>query len=89
MQVLGATTSRATANQEEGAPRPEAQAKADVAKVGRARAAVIKSMAGLEEHDRLIKGLMRARYRCTGYAFVTFDKLMTAQVVPAQRAHVL
>ena len=64
-----------------GAARPERQAKADVAKVGRARAAVIKSLARLEEHDKHIKGLMRARYRCTGYAFVTFDKLMTAQAV--------
>ena len=70
-----------------GAARPERQAKADVAKVGRARAAVIKSLARLEEHDRHIKGLMRARYRCTGYAFVTFDKLMTAQAAPHSTHH--
>ena len=88
-QVLG-VTSRASqeggrANQEGGAEggvgRPEGQTKGDLAKVGRARAAVIKSLAQLEEHDKLIKGLMRARYRCTGYAFVTFNKLMTAQAV--------
>jgi len=70
-----------------GAARPERQAKADVAKVGRARAAVIKSLARLEEHDKHIKGLMRARYRCTGYAFVTFDKLMTAQAAPHTTHH--
>ena len=79
VQVLGAASSRV--QQEEGMPSPKGQAKADVAKVGRARAAVIKSLAKLEEHDKHIKGLMRRKYRCTGYAFVTFDKLVTAQAV--------
>jgi len=65
-----------------GAARPERQAKADVAKVGRARAAVIRSLARLEEHDRRIKGLMRARYRCAGHALVTLDHLLTVAARP-------
>ena len=50
-------------------------------KVGRARAAVMKSMQALEGNDHEIKHLMKQRYRCTGYAFVTFDKLIVAQAV--------
>ena len=65
-----------------GAARPERQAKADVAKVGRARAAVIRSLARLEEHDKRIKGLMRARYRCAGHALVTLDHLLTVAARP-------
>ena len=65
-----------------GAARRERQAKADVAKVGRARAAVIRSLARLEEHDKRIKGLMRARYRCAGYALVTLDHLLTVAARP-------
>ena len=67
---------------EGGAARRERQAKADVAKVGRARAAVIRSLARLEEHDKRIKGLMRARYRCAGHALVTLDHLLTVAARP-------
>lgn len=72
VQVVGAA--------HEGDAEGPAKQKA-LAKVTTAREAVMKSMRKLEEHDRHIKGLMRARYRCTGYAFVTFDKLLTAQAV--------
>ena len=36
----------------------------------------------LEEHDKRIKGLMRARYRCAGHALVTLDHLLTVAARP-------
>ena len=50
-------------------------------RVRKARASVMKSMQALESNDKTIKHLMKQRYRCTGYAFVTFDKLIVAQAV--------
>ena len=81
-QEGGGAEGGGAARQEGGVARPERQAKADVAKVGRARAAVIRSLARLEEHDKRIKGLMRARYRCAGHALVTLDHLLTVTARP-------
>ena len=42
------------------------------------------SLRAVEENNRTIKQLMRERYSCTGYAFVTFNKYQVAQAVLAE-----
>ena len=44
----------------------------------KARAYAKKTIAAVEENDHHIKALMKCRYHCTGYSFVTFDKLEDA-----------
>ena len=50
-------------------------------KIIRARQRARASLRAVEENNRSIKQLMRERYTCTGYAFVTFNKYQVAQAV--------
>eukprot|EP00966_Prymnesium_polylepis_P234487 5423773-Prymnesium_polylepis.1 len=47
----------------------------------RARDDARKCLAAVEANDKEIKRLMKRRYKCTGYAFVTFNQYQVAQAV--------
>ena len=47
----------------------------------RARDTARHCLAAVEQNDSEIKQLMKLRYRCTGYAFVTFNQYQVAQAV--------
>lgn len=54
---------------------------ASMEKIKSARLSARASLRAVEENNKQIKALMRERYQCTGYAFVTFNKYQVAQAV--------